>query len=86
MRAVSVVCACLLTACSTQTVRCERHLAPINIPKQPVADAPAPGQAGGVSTNTRGGRKSDAMPETKAGAGSAVSKEPTAPTHAGGPP
>ena len=30
-------------ACSTQTVRCDRHLTPINVPSAPVAEAPAPG-------------------------------------------
>lgn len=39
MRSVFVACVCLLTACSTQAVRCDRHLTPINVPQRPVADA-----------------------------------------------
>jgi hypothetical protein len=38
MRSVLVLCVSLLTACSTQAVRCERHLTPINVPRRPVAD------------------------------------------------
>jgi hypothetical protein len=42
MRSVFVACVCLLTACSTQAVRCDRHLTPINVPQRPIADALAP--------------------------------------------
>jgi hypothetical protein len=41
MRCVFVLCASLLTACSTQVVRCERHLTPINVLEHPIAGAPA---------------------------------------------
>lgn len=37
MRSVAVLSACLLAACSTQAVRCERHLTPINVFERPVA-------------------------------------------------
>lgn len=42
MRLLFVVCVCLLTACSTQAVRCDRHLTPINVPRRPIAGALAP--------------------------------------------
>jgi len=87
MRAVAVVCACLLTACSTQAVRCERHLIPINIPRQPIADAPAPGQPEGASANARSASKpAAAMPENRTGAESAARKHPASTTDEGGPP
>lgn len=38
MRSVLLMGACLLAACSTQTVRCGRHLTPINVPR-PIAGA-----------------------------------------------
>ena len=79
MRAVFVVCVCLLTACSTQIVRCERHLTPINIPKRPIASALAPGQPEGSNAQVRGARKSDGTPRTKAAAQSVAPKRP-APT------
>lgn len=42
MRSVFIACLCFLTACSTQAVRCDRHLTPINVPRRPVAGARAP--------------------------------------------
>jgi hypothetical protein len=39
MRSVLVLCVCLLTACSTPAVKCERHLTPINVPERSIADA-----------------------------------------------
>ena len=38
MRSLAVLSACLLTACSTQAVRCERHLTPINVLERSIAD------------------------------------------------
>ena len=79
MRAVFVVCLCLLTACSTESLRCERHLTPINIPKRPIANALAPGHTEGSNVQIRGARKSDGTPRTKAGAQS-VAPQPPAPS------
>ena len=76
MRAVFVLCICLLTACSTETVRCERHLTPINIPKRPIANALAPGQPEGSTTPARGARKSDGTPRATAAAQSVPPKRP----------
>ena len=76
MRVVFVVCVCLLTACSTETVRCERHLTPINIPKRPIANALPPGQPEGSRTQARGVRRSDGAPRTKAGAQSVSPQRP----------
>ena len=44
MRSVFVLCACLLTACSTQSLRCARHLTPINRLQRPSARMSAPHQ------------------------------------------
>lgn len=44
MRSALILFACLLTACSTQAVRCERHLTPINVLERPTADV-APGHS-----------------------------------------
>lgn len=55
MRTVTVVCACLLTACSTQAVRCERHLTPINVPKRPIGEIIAPPQAQVASARSKKG-------------------------------
>lgn len=76
MRAVFAVCVCLLTACSTESVRCERHLTPINIPKRPIANALAPGQPEGSNAQVRGARKSDGTPRTKTAAESGAPKGP----------
>lgn len=76
MRSVSVLCACLLTACSTQAVRCERHLTPINIPKRPIANALAPGQPEASSAAERGARRSDGTPRPTAPAQSVSLKPP----------
>ena len=76
MRALFVVCVCLLTACSTQTVRCERHLTPINIPKRPIASALAPGQPEGSSGQARAVRRSDGTPRATAAAQSVSPKRP----------
>jgi hypothetical protein len=73
MRAEFVVCVFLLTACSTQIVRCERHLTPINIPKRPIANALAPGQPERSSARTHSAPKSGGTPRTK------VAAEPGAP-------
>jgi len=43
MRFAFVACVCLLTACSTQAVRCDRHLTPINVPQRPLAGIGAAG-------------------------------------------
>ena len=51
MRSTFVLCACLLTACSTQAVRCERHLTPINVPQRPFADAPASSRPGNADAH-----------------------------------
>ena len=80
MRSVSVLCACLLTACSTQAVRCDRHLTPINVPERPVAEAPARGQPGRANAQIRGVTQSGGTPRTKSHA------QPAAPTRpASGP-
>lgn len=43
MRVIAAACVSLLTACSsTHSVRCDRHLTPINVPRRPLADALAP--------------------------------------------
>ena len=76
MRVVFVMCVCLLTGCSAQTVRCERHLTPINIPKPPIANALAPGQPEGSSTRARGAGRSDGAPRPTAGAQSVAPKGP----------
>ncbi len=76
MRAVFVVCVCLLTACSTESVRCERHLTPINIPKRPIANTLAPGQPEESNAQVRGARKSDGTPRAKAAAESGAPKGP----------
>ena len=54
MRFMLVLCAFFLTACSTQAVRCDRHLTPINVPRRPVADAVVPHQSKEVSGKMRG--------------------------------
>jgi len=53
MRFAWVFFASLLTACSTQAVRCERHLTPINVLKRPIASL-APQHSGEASTPNRG--------------------------------
>jgi len=60
MRSAWVLCAWLLTACSTQTVHCERHLTPINVPPRPVAGAPAHPHAKVASAQSGGGKASPA--------------------------
>lgn len=55
MRWVFVACACLLTACSTQAVRCDRHLTPINVPQRPVAGALAPRAKSNDASSQSGG-------------------------------
>ena len=54
MKSVLVLCAFFLTACSTQAVRCERHLTPINVPRRPVMDAIVPNQSKEVNGDMRG--------------------------------
>jgi len=59
MRSAVIVCVCLLTACSTQSVRCDRHLTPINVPQRPIAGSGAAGpsherrQANAVAPSVR---------------------------------
>ena len=59
MRSAVIVCVCLLTACSTQSVRCDRHLTPINVPQRPIAGIGAAGpphdtrQANAVAPSVR---------------------------------
>ena len=58
MRSVWVICVCLLTACSTDPVRCERHLTAINVPQRPTADALAPDRAKEASARNPGAAES----------------------------
>ena len=45
MRPLIVACVCLLTGCSRETVRCDRHLTAINVPNRSFAEASAPASA-----------------------------------------
>jgi hypothetical protein len=76
MRFVSVMCACLLTACSTQTVRCERHLTPINVPRRPISDALAPTQAKEASAEIHGTTKPERTQRATADGESGEPKHP----------
>jgi hypothetical protein len=82
MRSLFVVCVCLLTACSTQAVRCDRHLSPINVPQRPIADALAPaGKSNdtsqiGTAAQPRGARPANA-PGQSDRSGRAVSRSGT---------
>ena len=76
MRSVSVLCACLLTACSTQAVRCERHLTPINIPQRPTADL-VPSDPKEARTPIRGATESHDTRRMNADRHSGQPKHPT---------
>ena len=76
MRAMFLLCACVLTACSTQTVRCERHLTPINVPRHPLTNALAPSQPEGSRAPLPSTTQSGGTPRTKAAAESVAPKRP----------
>jgi hypothetical protein len=76
MRAVLVMCACLLAACSTESVRCERHLTPINPSRRPIADAPSPGHPEGSSARSPVASQPSGTPRTKAAAKSVSVRSP----------
>ena len=76
MRAVLVMCACLLAACSTQILRCERHLTPINPSRRPIADAPLPGHPQGSSTRGPAVSQPSGTPRAKADPQSVSARSP----------
>ena len=76
MRSVFVLGTCLLTACSTQAVRCERHLTPINVLERAITGAPAPGGPGKRKTEIRSATQSDGTPRATANAESVAPKQP----------
>jgi hypothetical protein len=71
MRPFIVACVCLLTGCSTQSVRCDRHLTAINVPSRPIAGASAPASAAKRSSvaDESGKQKSAAQPAPAADPG-----------------
>lgn len=75
MRSASVLFACLLTACSTQAVRCDRHLTPINVLERPIADL-APRHSKEASTPIRGATQSYGSRRMNADRPSADPKHP----------
>ena len=76
MRSVFVLCASLLTACSTQAVRCERHLTPVNVLERPIAGARAPGEPGKTKAEIRSATQSGGTPRATAHAESVAPKQP----------
>lgn len=76
MRSVAALCACLLTACSTQAVRCERHLTPINVPERPNADL-APSHSKEASAQVLGATESHDTRRMTVGRQAREAKRPT---------
>jgi len=66
MRSVWFICACLLTACSTDPVHCERHMTAINVPQRPTADALAPDRSKASSARSSGAPESRVTSRVKA--------------------
>lgn len=64
MRPLIVACVCLLTGCSTETVRCDRYLTAINVPSRTFAGASAPARAANQASvaDESGKQKSPAQP------------------------
>ena len=50
--------ATLLSGCSSYSVRCNKHLRPINLPQRTVSTAPSPvsGPAGSLTTSATAGK------------------------------
>lgn len=64
MRPLIVACVCLLTGCSTESVRCDRHLTAINVPSRTLAGVSAPARAAKQASVAGGSgkKKSPAQP------------------------
>lgn len=76
VRSVFVLCAFLLTACSTHAVRCERHLTPINVPKRPIGLAVAPSDGKDASARIGAVKSSQGAQRAKANDASGHAKQP----------